>query len=154
MATGDVTFFNQFKVDLGNKIMDLDSDAYKVGFVTSSVTPTASDAAPHWGGTGTTNFATNQVTPGGNYATGGPSLAGLAYTNSAGTVSWKANKISIAQDASNPTNARWGIIYNSTDTNKRAVAFVDFGNARDLSQASFEIRWNSVDGNGTIGTLA
>lgn len=154
MATGDVTFFNQFKVDLGNKIMDLDSDSYKVGFVTSSATPAAADAAPHWGGTGTTNFATNQVTPGGNYATGGPSLAGLAYTNAAGTVSWKANKISIAQDASNPTNARWGIIYNNTDTNKRAVGFVDFGSARDLSQASFEIRWDSVDGNGTIGTLA
>ena len=85
---------------------------------------------------------------------GGPSLAGLAYTNSGGTVSWKANKIAIAQDASNPTNARWGIIYNNTDTNKRAVGFVDFGTARDLSQASFEIRWNSVDGNGTIGTLA
>lgn len=154
MASGDITFFHQFKVDLGNKIHDLDTDTFKVGLITSTVTPTGADAAPHWGGTGTTNYSTNQVTPGGNYATGGPSLTALAYTNSSGTVSWQAAKVSIASHASNPTNARWAIIYNSTDTNKRAVAFVDLGSVRDLTQGLFEIRFNSVDGTGTIGTLA
>lgn len=154
MASGDITFFHQFKVDLGNKIHDLDTDTFKVGLITSTVTPTGADAAPHWGGTGTTNYSTNQVTPGGNYATGGPSLTALAYTNSAGTVSWQAAKVSIASNASNPTNARWAIIYNSTDANKRAVAFVDLGSVRDLTQGLFEIRFNSVDGTGTISTLA
>ena len=154
MASGDITFFHQFKVDLGNKIHDLDTDTFKVGLITSTVTPTGADAAPHWGGTGTTNYSTNQVTPGGNYATGGPSLTALAYTNSAGTVSWQAAKVSIASHASNPTNARWAIIYNSTDANKRAVAFVDLGSVRDLTQGLFEIRFNSVDGTGTISTLA
>ncbi len=154
MASGDITFFHQFKVDLGNKIHDLDTDTFKVGLITSTVTPTGADAAPHWGGTGTTNYSTNQVTPGGNYATGGPSLTALAYTNSSGTVSWQAAKVSIASHASNPTNARWAIIYNSTDANKRAVAFVDLGSVRDLTQGLFEIRFNSVDGTGTISTLA
>lgn len=32
MAAGDITFFHQFKLDLGNKIHDLDSDTWKVGF--------------------------------------------------------------------------------------------------------------------------
>lgn len=154
MASGDITFFNQFKTDFGNKIHDLDGDTWKIGFITSAVTPTAADAAPHWGGTGTTDHSATQVTPGGNYATGGPSLATVTWSESGGTVSWKADKISIAQNASNPTNARWGIIYNSTDANKRAAAFVDFGAAVDLSLGPFEIKWNSVDGNGTIGTLA
>lgn len=154
MAAGDIVFFHQFKVDLGNKLHDLDTDTWKVGLTTATVTPTAADAGPHWGGTGTTNYATNQVTPGGNYATGGPSLTTMGYTNSAGTVSWKADKVSIAQHASNPTNARWGIIYNSTDANKRAAGYVDLGSARDLTTGLFEIRWNSVDGNGTIATLA
>jgi len=140
MASGDITFFHQFKVDLGNKIHDLDTDTWKVGLITSAVTPAAADAAPHWGGTGTTNYSTNQVTPGGNYATGGPSLTALAYTNSSGAVSWQAAKVSIASHASNPTNARWGIIYNSTDANKRAAAYVDLGSARDLTQGLFEIR--------------
>lgn len=154
MAAGDITVFNQFKVDLGNKLHDLDSDTWKVGFITSAVTPAANDAAPHWGGTGTTNFATNQVTPGGNYSTGGPSLTTMAFTDSAGTVSWKADKIAIAQHASNPTNARWGILYNSTDTNKRAAALIDFGSSINLTTGPFEFRFNAVDGNGTIATLA
>ena len=154
MAAGDVTFFHQFKVDMGNKVHDLDSDTWKVGFITSAVTPAASDAAPHFGGTGTTNFATNEVTPGGNYAANGPSLASLSYSNSAGTVTWSAQKISIAQHASNPTNARWGILYNSTDANKRAAAILDFGSARDLTAGLFEFKFGGVDGVGAIGTLA
>lgn len=32
MAAGDITFFHQFKLDLGNKIHDLDSDTWEVGF--------------------------------------------------------------------------------------------------------------------------
>ncbi len=154
MATGDVTFFHQFKIDLGNKIHDLDGETYKIGLITSAVTPAASDAAPHWGGTGTTNYSTNQVTPGGNYATGGPALTTISWTNSSGTISFKADKVAIAQHASNPTNARWGIIYNSTDANKRGVAIVDLGSVRDLTTGLFELKWNNIDGNGTIGTLA
>lgn len=150
MASGDITVFHQFKVDMGNKIHDLDTDTYKLGLITTAATPAATAAAPHWGGTGTTNYATNQVTPGGNYATGGPSLASVDFINSAGTVPWRAAKVSIAQDAANPTNARWGIIYNSTDANKRAVAFVDLGSDRDLTTGPFELRFNSVDGVGAI----
>ena len=45
MASGDITFFHQFKVDLGNKIHDLDTDTWKVGLITSAVTPAAADAA-------------------------------------------------------------------------------------------------------------
>lgn len=154
MAAGDVVFFNQFRDDMGKKVVNMNSDTIKLGLVTSSVTPSASDAAPHWGGTGTTNYATNQSTPGGNYATGGPSLTTMSWTTSGATSSWKADKVAIAQHASNPTNVRWGILYNSTDVNKRAIAFVDMGAVKDLSAASQEIRWNSVDGNGLIATLS
>lgn len=154
MAAGDITVYHQFKIDLGNKIHDLDSDTWKVGFITSAVTPAVADAEPHWGGTGTTNLSTNQVTPGGNYATGGVTLTTMAFTNSAGTVSWKADKIVIAQNASNPTNARWGILYNNTDTNKRCAAILDFGSDINLTTGPFEFRFAGVDGNGTIATLA
>lgn len=153
MATGDITFFDQFKVDLGNKIHDLDGDTFKVGFVTSTLAPVATAAAPHFGGTGTTNYATNEVTPGGNYAAGGPSLTSTSYALDGSTADWDAQKVSIAQHASNPTNSRWGIIYNNTDANKRAVAFLDYGSDRDMSAGLFEFKFNSVDGVGTIGTL-
>lgn len=151
---GEVIFFHQFEVDLGNKIHDLDGDTWKVGFITSAVAPAASDAAPHWGGTGTTNLSANQVTLGGNYADGGPSLASVAYTNSGGTVSWKANKISIAQHASNPTNARYLVIYNNTDTNKRAACYIDLGGVINLTTGPFEYKFAGVDGVGTIATMA
>ncbi len=154
MAAGDITIYHQFKVDLGNKIHDLDTDTWKVGFITSAVTPAVADASPHWGGTGTTNLSTNQVTPGGNYATGGVTLTTMTYANAAGTVSWKADKILIVQNASNPTNARWGILYNSTDVNKRCAAILDFGSAINLTTGPFEFRFAGVDGNGTIGTLS
>lgn len=154
MAAGAVTVLHQFKVDLGNKIHDMDGDTFKLALITSVVTPAASDAAPHFGGTGTTNYATNEVTPGGNYPSGGLTLANVTYSNSGGTVSWKADKASSPYNTSNPTNARWGIIYNSTDANKRAVAILDLGEVLDLSKGPFEWRFNSVDGNGAIATLA
>lgn len=156
MAAGDITIFKQAKIDLGNKIHDLDGDTWKVAFITSAVTPTANDAAPHWGGTGTTNFATSQVTPGGNYTTGGVTLASVAYSDdgSDGDIDWRAAKISIAQHASNPTNARWGIIYNDTDANKRAFGFIDLGSAINMTTGPFEFRFAGVDGVGTIAALS
>ncbi len=151
MALGDVVFFNQFKVDLGEKKIDLKSDQFKIGLITGSVTPTAATAAPHWGGTGTTNFATSQVTPGGNYVTGGPVIASTDYIDNSGVIEWRGGKISIAQAVGNPTNARWGIIYDNTAAAKNAIAFVDFGSDRDLSATSLEVLWNNTDGVGIIG---
>jgi hypothetical protein len=139
MAAGDFTWFTQAKVDLGNKIHNLGSggDTIKLGLITSAVTPTETDAAPHWGGTGTTNFATNQVTPGGNYATGGPTIAGQTFVAASPNAKFDFNDIAIAQHASNPNNARWGILYNSTDANKRAIGFLDLGSVRDLTGGDF-----------------
>lgn len=152
MAAGDIVIFDQFGVDLGNKIHDLDGDTWKVAFVTSATTPADTTAGPHFGGTGTTDLSTNEVTPGGNYSAGGVTLTSAAYTNSAGVVSWQFAKISIAQHASNPTNARWGILYNSTDANKRCAAYLDLGAALDFTLGPFEFRFNSVDGTGTLMT--
>lgn len=153
MAAGDITVFDQFGVDLGNKIMDLDGDTYKFALIDNTLAPTDADAAPHFGGTGTTDESTNEVTPGGNYSAGGVTMGSLAFSNSGGTVSWNAAKITIAQHASNPTNARYAVIYNDTDANKRCVCFADLGSVLDLSVGPFEFRFNSVDGTGTVLTL-
>ena len=64
MARGDIKWFAQALHDLGNKIHDLDGDDIRMGIVTNATVPAVSTAAPHWGGTGTTNFATNQVATG------------------------------------------------------------------------------------------
>lgn len=135
MAAGDITWLTQAKVDLGNKIHNLGSggDTLKVALVTNVVTPTETDAAPHFGGTGTTNYATNECTPGGNYAAGGPTLASQTFAASGANAAFDAADLSIAKNASNPTNARWGILYNATDANKRALAFIDLGSVIDMT---------------------
>jgi hypothetical protein len=51
--------------------------------------------------------------------------------------------VSIAQNASNPNNARWAVIYNDTSAGKEAVAFVDLGGVTDLTAGAFSITWNA-----------
>jgi len=141
MAAGDVTVFDQSGTDLGNKLYDMDTDTFKMALVTSTVTPAQGDAGPHFGGTGTTDYSTNEVTAGGNYTAGGVTLTSVTWAMAAGVNKWDAADVSIAQHASNPTNARWGIIYDSTDVNKRAIAFLDLGAVKDLSAGLFTVTW-------------
>jgi hypothetical protein len=152
MAAGDITLYQAFLDDLGGKLHDLDADVIKIGLVTTSYTPATGDAVPCWGAGGTTNTSTNQVTPGGNYATGGPDIS-ATWSQTSGLGTFDATDVSIAQNASNPTNARWGIIYNDTATNKNCIGFVDLGSAVDLSAGAFSIVWNA-SGINTIGTIS
>lgn len=144
MASGDVVFVAAAKEQLGQKIHDMDSDTFKLALITSSTTPTETTALPHFGGTGTTDWSTNEVSAGGNYTAGGVTLTSASWTLSTATVTWDFADVSILQHASNPTNARWGIIYNNTDANKRVLAYVDLGSDRDLSGGDFSITIGSV----------
>jgi hypothetical protein len=153
MATGSVIVFDQAVVDIHNKIHNLSSDDLRIGFVTTATTPTKTTAAPHWGGTGTTNFATNQVSTAGTSYTGPIALTGEAVSASASIISFSAGKVGpLAQDASGPANIAWGIIYNNTDANKRAIAAVELSAAGTLSlvAGTVEIRWNGTDGVGFV----
>lgn len=145
MATGTVKWFAQALHDLGNKIHDMDSDSFNLGIVTTAVVPTVNTAAPHWGGTGTTNFATNQVGTGGGY-TGPIALANENWALTASGAIFGADVVNIAQHASGFTNGAYGIIYNNTDANKRAIGFVELSAAGSLSLVAgpVEINWNGA----------
>lgn len=146
MAQGDVVVFNQFWEDVGDKLHNLSSDTFKMGIVTNATVPAATTADPRWGAGGTTNFSTNQVTPGGNYATGGPIVADGtpdAWTRSGATTTFDLENVSILQNVSNPSGAYWGIIYNDTDTGKRCAGYIDLGGPIDLSAGDFTITWNA-----------
>lgn len=142
MAEGDVTTVNEFKEDLGLSIHDLNGDVAKLGLITSVTTPTAATVDPRWGVGGTTNWSTNEVTPGGNYVTGGADVTNT-YAEASGTATFDAADVSILQNVSNPTNARWGILYNDTSTGKEVIAFLDLGADVDLSAGDFSITWNA-----------
>ena len=139
MASGDIKWISGGLLAIGKKIHDLSADTLKVGLVTSVVTPAIADTDGRWGAGGSVNYSTNEVTPGGNYSAGGPTLASATWTNVANVPTLRATDVAIAQHASNPTNARWGIIYNSTDASKRALAFIDLGSARDLTAGAFTL---------------
>ncbi|CAB4126118.1 hypothetical protein UFOVP73_43 [uncultured Caudovirales phage] len=135
MATGNIKWFQQGVLDLGNKIHNLSSDALLLGIVTTATVPSMATAGPHWGGTGTTNFATNQVGTGGGY-TGPITLASVTWTNVSGVLTLKATDVVIPQNASGFSTGAYGIIYNNTDANKRAIAFIELSSAGTLSIVS------------------
>lgn len=143
MAAGDIVYFDQWLVDVQEAVHNMETNTFKLGLITSAVTPSATTADPRWGAGGSTNLSSNQVTPGGNYASGGPTIGNPTVSLTGGAGVFDGDDVSIAQDASNPTNARWGIIYNDTAAGKNAVGFVDLGAAIDLSAGAFSCAWNA-----------
>lgn len=143
MAQGDVVFFDQFLVDVLEKVHNLETDTFKLGLTTGATTPSATTTDPRWGAGGTTNFAAEEVTPGGNYAAGGPTIANPAVTLTGGLAMFDGDDVTIAQNAANPTNATQAIIYNDTAAGKNAVGFVDIGGAFDMTTGPLSFVWNA-----------
>src|SRR5208282_714329 len=109
------------------------SDTIKMAIITNAQTPGINDSDPRWGAGGTQNYSTAEVTPGGNYSAGGISLTSPTSTLSGAVTSLNATSpISIAANASNPTNARWGVFYDSTSTGKYVFGYLDLGSSISL----------------------
>lgn len=142
MAQGDLVYFDQYNADVKKAVHDEDSDTFKYAFITDSVTPTAGMSDPRWGAGGGTNLSTTEVTPGGNYSAGGITLANPTVTLSSSSGVSDADDVSLAQDGSNPTDARWVIVYNDTSAGKECLAFIDLGSVRDLSDGPHNMIWN------------
>lgn len=143
MAAGDIIWFRQALLDLGNAIHSLGADALKLGIITAVATPTATDADPRFGTGGTTNYATNQVAAATSYVAGGPTLATVTWALQSNQPELRAAQITVAQDAAGFTNGRWGIIYNSSKLN-RALLFVDFGAAISIQSGPLVVDWNGA----------
>jgi len=129
MAAGDVHMNAAYPKNIaGLGGADWDTNSFKVGIMTNAVTPGVNDSDPRWGTGGSQNYSTAEVTPGGNYSAGGASLAGLTITLSGAITSLNCTSpISVAANASNPTGAYWGAVYDSTDSGKHVVGFIDLG---------------------------
>jgi len=138
MAAGD------FKTFYEGRALMLDTgwaaaDTMKIALVTTATTPTQSTVTP-----ALADFT--EVTPGGNYTAGGISLGTWAnfVTQSTSTVTFdSATDPSWAQNASNPNNARWGIVYNSTAAGSPAFGYVDLGAVIDMTTGALTITWNA-----------
>lgn len=143
MAQGTVVFFDDALLDIAEGLMDLETGTYLLALVTATAPPVITTAVPHWGGTGTTNLKTNEVTPGGNYATNGKALANPTVTNNSGTIEIDMDDPATwAQNVGNPTNATWGVIYED-GVNKHALGFVDLGGAFDMTTGDLSVSWGA-----------
>jgi hypothetical protein len=91
-------------------------------------------------------MAANQVVAGASYAAGGPTLVSPSWTIVAGIPTLRGPNVVVAQNAAGFANARWGIIYNNTDANKRCIGFVDLGADRSIVTGSLTIDWSGASG--------
>lgn len=145
MARGDIRWFAQALHDLGNRVHGLAVDDLRLGIVSNATVPVVSTPAPHWGGTGTTNFATNQVPTGTVYA--GPITLSETWVLTASGADFRLPNISIAQDSgAGFTAAHWGIVYNATDANRRALAFVELGGPVGNVSGAIDFDWAGANG--------
>lgn len=131
MATGDFKVFDEWIIE-AQAVAHPTTNTWKIAFITTATTPAETDADPHFGGTGTTDLSTNQ-TSGGNVPAGGVTLGSLTFTEAAGTATFDSANVTVSQSGTNPSDARWGIVYDDTDVNKKAMGFYDFGAIRDLT---------------------
>ncbi len=144
MARGDIKWFAQGLHDLANKLHDLDNDDLRLGIVTNVTVPAINTPAPHWGGTGTTNFATNQVATGTAYA--GPISLTESLALTAAGFDFRLVDVTIAQDAGGGfANGYWAIIYNNTDANKRALGYVDLAGPVGNVSGPIPFAWNGAN---------
>jgi hypothetical protein len=138
MARGDVTVFDEAKA----KMLDGDwasTDHFYCAICDNTATPTAAFATP-------TLSDFTEVGTSGTYVSGGTDLGALSalVTEADGTMTFDSTtNPTWAQDASNDTDAYWGLIYNYTDAAHDALAFVDLGGPVDMSAGDLTITWNA-----------
>lgn len=138
MATGDIIWFEEART--------LDyfagwalTDDIKVAILDNTTAPTAADATPALGDY-------TQVGAAGSYTTGGTSLGnwGTVWSEAGGTGTMdSATNPTWAQNASNDTDAYWGLLYNDTQAGDPAFAYVELGGPVDMSAGSLTITWNA-----------
>ena len=134
MAAGDITIFDEAKLAFFQGVHG-SSDTYKCAILDNTATPAAGTATPTLG-----DFT--EVGTAGTYTAGGTAVT-LSLTEAAGTVTWDLTvNPSWTGDASNDTNAYWGLIYNDTSTGDQAIAFVDLGGPVTMVN-DLDITWNA-----------
>lgn len=135
MALGDVTFFQEAKAYMVDGGFEA-ADDIKVALITSGTVPAAGDTTP-------TLSDYTEVTPGGNYSAGGTSIGtyGNCISQAAGAAKFAAatSPTTWLQNASNPTNASYGLVYHVTTG--QAFAFVDLAGPFNMTTGDLVLTW-------------
>ena len=142
MAEGGITVFDEAKKYMYTGGWEA-ADVIKLAILDNTTTPTAAFDTPALG-----DFM--EVETAGTYPAGGDTLdtwdnmvteaAGVAtFDDTGATVVWAAN-------ASNATDAWWGLVYNSTDAGNRAICFIELNGPRNMVTGSLTVTWDVTNG--------
>jgi hypothetical protein len=143
MAQGTVTMFQAALDTIGLGEWNMNTDQFNIALLTAVTTPATGDADPGMHASRTTNFLSTEIATAGNYTQGGGDITNT-YSQTSGVGKFDAADHTIlAQNASNPTVVRWGIIYNTTDTDKKAIGFIDLGANFDASTGDITVAWDA-----------
>jgi len=145
MAQGSVVAFEEFTLDVGNKVHNLGSDTHKISL--HSVLPATDTATPRY-----SDFSGNECS-GTNYSATGET-ANITYAEAGGTATLTlGTAITWTAHASGPDDIKYALIYSDTASNDEAIATIDMttdGGTTPLDLEDGDITISA----GTILTLA
>ena len=146
-TTGTFVWYNLGRKNIMNGLIDLDADNLKVALCSSSYTPAV-----------TTDEYFDVITPseissGTGYTTGGQLLAGVAVTESAGTVKFDSNN-PVWTASGGAITARFWMLYDDTPaSNKPLIAYGLLNDAvADVTASSGNTLTVTVHDNGWTST--
>ncbi|WP_372570348.1 hypothetical protein [Ruegeria jejuensis] len=138
MATGDITWFNEART-LDYFAGWASTDDIKIAVLDNTTAPTAATATPALG-----DFT--EVGTAGSYVAGGTSVGdwGTVWSQAGGTGTMdSATNPTWAQNASNDTDAHWGLAYNATQAGNPAMFFVELGGPVNMTTGPLTVTWNA-----------
>lgn len=123
---GTFTFFDEFKGNVGKKLIDLSTDTIKVALTNTAPVPATDDELAD----------ITQIAGGTGYTTGGLSPTGSSWAETgAGTGIWRLTHddlvITAAGGAIGPY--RYYVWFSDTSTNKKLIGYMDRGSALTLA---------------------
>jgi hypothetical protein len=123
------TFFHEFKNNLGNGAIDLDSHTFKA--VLSNTAPTAA--------TDDELADITQIANGSGYTTGGVTLTSVTWLETgAGLGVWRFTAADFSWTASGGTIGpfRYVVIYDDTSTGDKLVGYLDYGTSISVTDGN------------------
>ena len=127
MAT--FTFFHEFKGNLGEKLIDMNGDTFKVALTNTAPTAATDDELAD----------ITQISGTNGYTTGGVTLANPSWAETgAGTGVWRFTSDDFSWTASGGDIAtfRYLVLYSDTSTNDKLVGYLDYGGAVNITNGN------------------
>jgi hypothetical protein len=125
------TYTTSFVAELADGVHDLDTDVLKLALFSDSASL----------GAATTAYSTSNEISGTGYTAGGKTLALTSgYPQTADNGVGRAFRFDDVEWTSASFTARWGLIYNSSQSDK-SIMVLDFGQNRQSVSSTFAVRF-------------